>query len=98
MSRIISSQTPCGYKFILGDVEIAEGEWSSGTLMLVDTDSITEHINGMAALHFLNMKHNPSHFARPLRHSPQPVERSDVSKFRKHPALADVTIEVMFTK
>jgi hypothetical protein len=98
MSRITSIQTPAGYKFALNEVELAEGEWSSGMFLLIDNDSMTEHINGMAALDYLNRKYNPAYFTRPLRHAPQPNQSSDLSRFKKHPALADVTMEVMFAK
>lgn len=98
MERIISIHTPAGYKFELGDCELAEGEWCHGTFVLIDKDTMTEHANGMAALNYLNQKYNPAYFSRPLRHLPSPVQPSDVSKFRKHPALADVTIDVMIAK
>lgn len=97
MKRITSIHTVKGYRFELGRQLIAEGEYSDGKFILIDTDDITEHANGMTALSFLNMKYNPEYYDQPVK-SYNVIPPTNVDKFKKHPALVGVTKEVMFAK
>lgn len=98
MKKIISIHTEKGYRFELGDQTIAEGEYIDGKFVLVDTDDMTEHGNGMMALSFLNLKYNPEYYDQPVKRPVVFDPPTTISKFKKHPALANVTKEVMFAK
>lgn len=97
MSRIISIHTPRGYKFELNNVIVAEGEYDSGRFLLVDSDDVTEHVNGMAALRYLTEKTIPGYYDRPVMNNPLTAP-TKINKFKQHPALVGVTKEVMFAK
>jgi hypothetical protein len=95
--RILSTPTPRGYKFMLNSVVIGEGEYDKGVFLLIDDSDVTEHRNGMAALHHLTRKHLPDYYARPVKNNPF-VAPAPISNFKHHPALKGVTKEVMFAK
>ena len=97
MTRIISTPTPHGYRFQLNSVTIGEGEYDSGKFLLVDDDDVTEHVNGMAALRYLTEKKIPGYYSQPVRNDPLTTPPK-IDRFKKHPALANVTKEVMFAK
>jgi hypothetical protein len=97
MKRINTIHTPQGYRFLLDDVILGEGEYENGKFVLIEQDDLTEHNNGMQALSYLTGKHIPEFYQRPVRHdvlaTPAPLQ-----KFKSHPALVNVTKEVMFAK
>ncbi len=96
-NRIISLHTPRGYRFELNSVTIGEGEYGGGKFLLIDSDELTEHENGMAALRFLTQKHLPGYYSRPVKNNPLEAPMP-ITKFKNHPALKGVTKEVMFAK
>lgn len=97
MKRIQTIHTNNGYQFLLDDVVLGEGEYDNGKFMLLEQDDLTEHDNGMVAMLYLNKKHNPNFYKQPVKPFNE-VPRTDTSKYKKHPALAGVTMEVMFAK
>lgn len=97
MQRIVSIHIPNGYRFELNQQVIAEGEYTGGKFILLDDDDVTEHDNGMLALSFLNRKYNPDYYNQPVRQELS-VPSTTIDRFKKHPALANVTKEVMFAK
>lgn len=98
MKKILTIHLPNGYRFQLGKQVIAEGEYADGKFVLLDTDDVTEHVNGMAALSFLNLKYNPEYYEQPVKRGLDVTPQTDIDRFKKHPALANVTKEVMFAK
>ena len=97
MKRIQTIHTNNGYRFLLDDILLGEGEYENGKFTLIEHDDLTEHDNGMLAMLYLNKKHNPSFYKQPVKPFNE-VPRTDTSKFKNHPALAGVTTEVMFAK
>lgn len=97
MKRIQTIHTAKGYQFLLNDVMLGEGEYDGGKFLLIESDDLTEHDNGMLAMLYLNKKHNPDFYKQPVKPF-NDIQKVDVNKFKKHPALAEVTMEVMFAK
>lgn len=97
MKRIETIHTPKGYKFLLDNHMLGEGEYDGGKFLLFEDNDITEHDNAMIAMLHLNKKHNPEYYNRPVKPLTA-VPRTETSKYKNHPALAGVTTEVMFAK
>ena len=97
MKRIQTIHTVKGYQFLLDNTILGEGEYEGGKFLLIEQDDLTEHDNGMLAMLYLNKKHNPEFYKQPVKPF-NDIPKADVTKFKKHPALADVTMEVMFAK
>ena len=94
MKTVYASPITNGYDFFIDQQLIATGEYGDGMFVLMDSNETTEHCNGMVAMSYLSSKYIPEYSTFAAAKAEAVVD-VDINQYRKHPALKDITLEVM---